>query len=244
MSRTSKELTTDNYQILEWDSKIFGYEVAKITRQDLSRSELQEVLDNLRLQQIKLAYWAQEEESTIAKECSGKMVDKKVTYMRQLDEVYSIEKNNNIKSWLHKPLEDRILSLALQSGKYSRFKVDKNFTRNEYYKLYSAWIKGSLEGSIAKEVLVYQFDLNNIVGLLTINFDREESVIGLLSVDAKYRHLGVGRQLMLEAFNLSKTNAAQEIFVSTQSRNKIACKFYEKMGFVSNKVIYIYHFWL
>ena len=36
-------------------------------------------------------------------------------------------------------------SLALSSGQYSRFNIDKNFVNNEYEILYNRWIEKSVE---------------------------------------------------------------------------------------------------
>ena len=59
-----------------------------------------------------------------------------------------------------------LYELAFESGKYSRFKLDKNFSEIDFRKLYKKWVDNSLNLEIADEVLVYKIS-DIIQGFIT-----------------------------------------------------------------------------
>lgn len=230
-----------NFKRVAWDSHIFRYEVAEITVPNLSKTELRETLNRLAKNNVTLVYWIRDIPYEDLLE-QGKIVDTKITYVYEFGEENYVT-NNSINSYIHKPLDNELLSLALQSGQYSRFNTDTNFRREEYERLYSTWIQRSLNGEIAKDVLVYQHNGKKL-GLLTLDFKGNNSIIGLLAVDKEMRDRGIGQQLITEAFYQARKKSIQTISVTTQADNKPACNLYQKMGFKEREKKYVYHFWL
>ena len=53
-----------------------------------------------------------------------------------------------------------------------------------------------------------------------------------ITVDKKYRTLGVGKRLINQAKQWAKEGNMPGIMLETQNNNVAACKFYEKCGFV------------
>ena len=53
-----------------------------------------------------------------------------------------------------------------------------------------------------------------------------------ITVDKKYRTLGVGKRLVDQAKKWAKKDNMPGIMLETQNNNVAACKFYEKCGFV------------
>lgn len=239
---------TSLFQILDWDSKIFEYKVAKISASNLKANELKKILLKLISKNVRLVYWFVNPTDAIsnqaARENNGFLVDNKITYTLNLYD-YPLEKINYklLRSYLHKPLNKNIESLALQSGIYSRFKLDKNFTHNEFGKLYKEWIRRSLTEEIAKDVIVY-LDKNIEKGLVTLELKGEYGNIGLISVDKKYQGKSIGKLLVNVALTKFKALGITRVKVATQKNNIIACKFYEKFGFTQEGTQNIYHFWL
>lgn len=235
------------FRILSWDSIFFGYKIAKILAPILNQSELKNLLTKLYHLDIKLVYWfidpADEISNEAARNNNGFMADDKITYKISLS-YYNSQKvdNQRLRSFLHKPLNENILSLALQSGFYSRFKQDKKFVYNEFTKLYKTWIERSLNEEIAKDVIIYVDNAER--GLITLAIINNYGSIGLLAVDKKYRRKSVGRQLINAALVKFKSYGINEVKVITQRKNKAACKFYEQIGFVKESVQNVYHFWL
>lgn len=236
------------FNILEWDSKFFGYKVARINKAHLTSDELKGVLSSLSNINVRLVYWSvnpkDDTANKAAKVQNGFLADEKITYIKDVSTYPSKDVNQKyLHSYLHKPLNKHILSLALQSGVYSRFEIDKNFKRNEFSKLYRRWIERSLKGEIAIDVIVY-VDKNIEKGLVTLEFKSGYGSIGLIAVDKKYRGHGVGKQLVNKALAKFKNLGIKIVKVATQTDNIVACKFYEKLGFVEESVQNVYHFWL
>jgi streptothricin acetyltransferase len=53
-----------------------------------------------------------------------------------------------------------------------------------------------------------------------------------ITVDKKWRKLGVGKKLLSQAKRWAQENEMAEIMLETQNNNVAACKFYESCGFI------------
>lgn len=236
------------FQVLDWDSTFFGYKVVKILAPNLNQDELKNLLAKLNNLKIKLVYWFVDPNDKLsnqaAKKNGGFLADEKITYKISLsNNNFRKPDNQYLQSYLKKPLNKNVLSLTLQSGFYSRFRKDKKFIHHEFIRLYTTWIERSLNGEIAKDVIIY---VNNDVevGLVTLEVKDNYGNIGLLAVNKKYRGKSIGSQLINAALIKFKSYGINEVKVNTQKKNIAACKFYEKIGFVKESVQNIYHFWL
>lgn len=236
------------FQILDWDSTFFGYQVVKILPPNLNQDELKNLLTKLNNLNIKLVYWFVDPNDEISKKAAkynnGFLADEKITYTINPSN-YNFQKIDSqyFQSYLHKPLNENVLSLASQSGFYSRYRQDKKFIHNEFIRLYTTWIERSLNGKIAKDVIIYVND-DIEVGLVTLQVKGNYGSIGLLAVDKKHRGKSIGKQLINAALIKFKSYGINEVKVKTQKKNTAACKFYEKIGFVKESIQNIYHFWL
>lgn len=235
------------FQLLDWDSDFFGYKVAKIRASNLDKDELKKLLSSLSDLNVKLVYWFVDPNDEISKKAAkynnGFLADNKITYKIDLSNFHpkKIDKQH-LHSYLNKPINKQLLSLALQSGFYSRFKRDKKFVRHEFIRLYKIWIERSINGEIAIDVIVYVDNIEE--GLITLEIKDDYGNIGLLVVDKKYQGKSIGSQLINAAFVKFKKYGIKKIKVKTQKKNVIACKFYEKIGFNLDMVQDVYHFWL
>lgn len=233
------------YKKLKWDSDLFGYGVAKINSINLTSDNLSKILKYLADEGIKLVYCSMDPEekflNNIAIANRGILVDKKITYIRTLSKT-RFDKSELIYSAINHPASPEIISLAFQSGSYSRFRNDVHFKNNEFELLYTAWIVNSLNGKIAKDVLIYKDKID--LGLITIGIKNNRCDIGLLAIDENMRGKSIGTFLINAAFEKCKELGYNIIQVVTQQTNIGACTFYEKMGFEKEKEENIYHFWL
>lgn len=225
---------------LDWDSNLFGYEVGKMSID----SDGVDSVDFLSAENtFKLIYV--ESNIPLDKKEFGPCYTK-ITYCREVEKTKL--KHRVIENFTAMPysghLTDQLLNLTYQSGVYSRFKLDVNFTNNEYKKLYKKWIENSLNGKVADSVIVVKDENSIILGFVTIKFKNNISEIGLIAVDDNARGLGVGSLLLNKVSEMSKNRASEKIFVSTQKDNKLACGFYEKNGFKKYKTKYIHHWWV
>lgn len=233
------------YEELPYDQALFGYKVANLTQTDISTYELQNVLAALQRQKVRLVYWTTSqsiEHIATAHKNNGLLVDEKITFVADIkNRYYTFDKN--IHSVFKKPGTNALRSLALQSGIYSRFKKDSNFKSYEYVDLYTDWIKKSLSGEIAKDVLAYNED-GKSDGVITIAQSGNQASIGILAVDEHMRGKAIGTKLVTSAFSLIQGWGISLVQVSTQKENVAACTFYVKLGFKEEKIENVYHFWL
>ena len=233
----------EHLQRLDWDSELFGYEIGKAELHSNDNTDLETDLADS--QKFKLTYVFSDEEISYRK---YKLVDKKISFTRKSGHIsedgtrahfgIKIEKYN---SRVHD--SSRVEQLALVSGVFSRFYLDKNFTSREYEKLYKIWIKKSLESQISYCTLLALKD-NEVVGFVTIGARKKNvSEIGLIAVDQTFRGKGVAKSLIINAVGEVYESGDSYINVSTQEDNTPAMKLYASLGFKPVSKKYIYHIW-
>ncbi len=131
--------------------------------------------------------------------------------------------------------------LAFQSGKYSRFRLDDGFRRQEFERLYREWLAGSLAGQNGKCVFVAGEETHPL-GMVTLE-PGEAIRIGLFAVDPAHQRRGIGRRLMDRAEQFCIQRRAPELRVATQAENRQACLFYESRGFAKASETDVFHAW-
>lgn len=170
------------------------------------------------------------------------LADEKVIYTLSLsDKIRPDVQDSHVISILHHPLTDELLRLSYESGKYSRYHLDKRLPGYVFATLYRLWMKRSLNGEIATDVLAY-IENGCIQGILTYHQTVDAVTIGIVAVNSQVSGLGIGSKLM-QAF-LSRLSVGTRVNVATQKRNEVACHYYEKNGFHVDSITNIYHIWL
>jgi dTDP-4-amino-4,6-dideoxy-D-galactose acyltransferase len=234
---------------LEWDTKFFGFGVARIMQAAQDEAELSKTLELLRDNNYRMAYWqisADKHENTrIALTLGGFLADEKVTYVKNL---VGISDSRRISAYTSVTYPDTtpdaaIIKLALQSGEHSRFRLDPKFPRPLFDKLYTCWITRSVSKEIAWEVLVVK-EHNDLLGLITLGIKGDRADIGLLAVAEQARGRGIGRALVTDAdWHFAERGYALAQVV-TQRCNLGACRLYEACGYKIESVENVFHFWL
>jgi len=239
----------DVFKILEWDSKFFGYKVASLRLQNHKFNKVGTIIKKLKEQDVRLAYIFVSPEDEISNynimKLSGLLVDQKITFFIRLNEAETYPDCKFIKPYTLNYSSEKLKLIALQSGIYSRFKVDPNFKNKEYEKLYTEWIDKSVRREIADEVLVYREEKDgDEKGLITLGTKGNSGSIGLLAVDEAARGKSIGRKLVQSSFLYFKEKRISIVEVVTQAENKSACGFYGSMDFKFKETINIYHLWI
>jgi len=165
----------------------------------------------------------------------------KVIFSKKISDVSKVNANiyaiadtfNNI---------DKLYELAYESGKYSRFKLDTKFSEMSFKTLYQMWINNSLKKTFADEVLVYSVN-NQIIGFVTYKIVVNKAIIGLIATDSNEQGKGIGTQLIHEVERRVQLKKVLDISIPTQLKNKLACKFYNKLGFNITEQTTIKHYW-
>ncbi len=239
---------------LPWDSDFFGFKTGKATEEAVAGMNLQQIQQMVQDQKYRLVYFVgkdlQPDSSESTREFHRLMhlagafaADRKVVYHRVPPQ--TAPENTPSKALLqhHGPVTEKLLQLALQAGQYSRFNIDPRFPHHLFVRMYTEWIRKSVSGELADEVLVVHGDKDTIRGFVTIKHHHDHSVIGLIAVDAASRGQQVGSLLMKAAEASCVRAGNNRLEVATQKDNKPACRFYEKAGFTCRKVEAIYHWW-
>jgi dTDP-4-amino-4,6-dideoxy-D-galactose acyltransferase len=231
---------------LKWDSDFFGFPVARVNSLSNETKDWENILNQLRIQGIKLAYWQVMPDDhyfcEFAKENNGELVDIKTTYSNLL-EAENYIKSENIETYVGIEPCSQLLNLAVQCGTFSRYAIDKKIPHEKFEELYQLWIIKSVKKTLADDVLVYTIN-GNIIGLVTVYENQNTGNIGLFGVDENYRGKGIGKALLNAAKNYFLEKGIQKINVVTQGQNLSACKVYESAGFIVYKKYAFYHFWL
>jgi len=258
---------TKAFQILDWDTTFFGFPVGKVTSSDLSPDALRDVLADCLKEGLQLVYWSAHQPLELPENAlgamGGRLVDEKVTYLRQvelfsksafertIDKVLDTEQTapiqvsntENIQLYLASTSTPELDALAIQCGEHSRFAVDPAISREKYEGMYLSWLANSLNKTMADEIFVVKED-GKIVGMVTAADKQGKGNIGLLAVDHKARRKGYGKALVSKVLHWSAEQGLLEASVVTQRANVEACRLYERCGYRLESVRYFYHFWL
>ncbi|MEO6719106.1 MAG: GNAT family N-acetyltransferase [Ferruginibacter sp.] len=222
---------------LDWDTNFFGYAIGQSAISGDDKKSIVALLKEAG--KFKLVYIDSDKEMIPAidrfKFVSTKAkLSKEVVSMEDLGDLNLGEYDGGDPGQLKK--------LALQSGIYSRFKMDSHFINNEFEKLYLKWIANSIKKNVADAVIVYK-DGKDYRAFLTLKYKKDVAEIGLIAVDEQSRGKGVGLALLSYVNNLAMKMGCKKIEVTTQFENQPAMKLYEKAGYKVLSKKYIYHLW-
>lgn len=222
---------------LEWDSRFFGYRVARIDAGDASESEIVAELARYRQQGCRLVY-VFSPGPLVLEDFDALLADRKRSYL--------------LTDPRHRPVQlpvvpaqtatEQLYDLACQAGAYSRYWVDPKICREDARRLYRLWLDNSLSRQFADHVLVCESD-GRQTGLVTAKIKGPELSIGLIATDSRYRGQGIGGAMVQTIVNLAAQQGLKAE-VTTQADNLPACRFYELHGFSIHRQDYVYHLWL
>ena len=136
---------------------------------------------------------------------------------------------------------DALGALALESGRYSRFRLDPNMGMNAYQRLYYEWLSIALRNEQGGQALIAG-DPYSPRGLVTIE-PLKVARIGLLAVAPAYRGQGLGRHLLTAAEQVCLSRNLFQLHVATQTANTTACHLYESAGFQVVEERDYFHIW-
>lgn len=239
-------MSTNQPQVLAWDTDFLGFSVGRVTLDGLAEPAAATLLADSRQVGLELLYCfvrPDDEASAAAlRQLGARLMDRKVTYAMPLRPEMAAEADPTIQpttTW-----SEALRSMALQSGEYSRFRLDEQFRPEVFVQLYETWLRNSLSGQLARAVLVHRAPDGTENGLLTLGEKNGRADIGLLAVDRAARGGRIGKRLVQQAQRLALDWGYAELQVVTQQDNESACRFYESCGFRPDQVEHIYHLWL
>jgi len=230
-------------EFLDWDSRHFGFGVARVTR-NASEPQLREALDHARREGVQLVYAFRSEDSALGapllRTFGGRLICTQVRFSKAVAAT-TPDPNPLVAPIGTQGATDSLRKLAIEAGRFSRFHLDPRIPDAAFEALYIAWLENSVSGEIADVVLVARDE----TGLVTLAF-RADGVaqIGLLSVAAGARRSGRASSLVAAAEAEAIPRGSDRLDVVTQVENVAACAFYRSAGFQARATDAVYHFWL
>ena len=229
---------------VEWDTSFFGFPITLFVCERLTEENIQNIEHELMLHKKALCYVVSKEKVKNGLHYDLHPMPAKISYYKVLcksDAKYLY--HPNISSLFEQnAINEQLLELAFLSGQHSRFMVDKNFSDQDFKRLYKEWLERSLTREIADEFYVYKND-KKLLGFVTLKFKKTFAEIGLIAVSQLAQGKGVGSLLINFAVSAAARKNYKRIHVSTQDNNHQACAFYEKNGFIFDEINYYSHFW-
>ncbi len=238
------ESQLNSLERLDWDSRFFGYSVARVVFDHCGVSLAEEVFREISESRFRLVYlFAPSDDDELNRVITGKggrLFDNKVLFVKQ-PEACSQFKNQICEYKLEKP-DEKLIELSLEAGLFSRFRLDNKFINGEFEKLYTRWITDSVSGLIAFKVIVAVSD-DGLIGVTTIGEKNGYADIGLVAVDRNHTGKGIGYDMIKYADDVANKMNYDRLTVVTQMKNTAAYRLYRKCNFVPESITNVYHFW-
>ena len=225
---------------LQWDSDFFGLRIGRVDLQtQADATELAKRHEELK-QQYNLLYVFDLNAVGFVAE-GARLVDEKILYSKYCENRVA---DKDVMLYQQDAPRDYLYKLALVSGGYSRFKLDKRLPEGSYEKMYRLWMNKSCPAAGSnKQIFVYYPD-GIAQGMITVDYEGEKAQIGLVAVDPDYQHQGVGTKIMSTLESYLYRKGVVTIDVATQAANTDACRWYDKNGFNVQSKTPIYHWWI
>lgn len=220
-------------QKLDWDTKHYGFSVARILGQP---SDLSPLLGKAAEERIRFAYYlapaACSIDESLLENYSGRHVGGQVRYRVRLSDLDRLQVSRNHEVEVYSgPADDRaLLKLGVAAGQQSRFRVDTRLSDERCDALYEAWTRNSVNGDMADEVLVARVN-GSLAALVTIRCRQRVAVIGLVATDPVHRGCGIASAVLDFAHSRMAHLGMEYSEVVTQSENKAARGLYERFNY-------------
>lgn len=221
--------------LLTWDSHFFNKIIGEVYLEQPTSLEHPENYDVIVVKQTK-SFSTNIPHFKLTFQETKVLFEKKLTTKNDID-------FSDIQDTDHRPkTTDELTDLALLSGNYSRFLLDKNFGSTNFENLYREWVTNSLNKKFAVKVFYIEED-NKPTAFVTLQKDKQKGKIGLIATDKNHQGKGLGKKLLHHVENFCLENNMESLEIPTQKENEQACKFYEKMGYILKEELIITHFW-
>ena len=233
------------FDVLDWDSDLFGFPVARLRRHVLIPHTYGNALKALKEAGIRLAYavtpWDDRETRAVIEQAGGLMVDRRVRYRKEVSGTGAFP--SLVEVWHGPNCTPELEALALESGHQSRFRIDPKIPSGVFPRLYLTWIRRSVLGEVADAVLV-SMRAGRVIGMVSLSANDTRAAVGLMAVDQAHRRAAIGLRLMEAAEAWAHARGAETLDVVTQGANTAACTLYKASGCVVAEEQAVYHVWL
>jgi len=219
---------------LDWDSDFFGFEVGEIFDET--------IIEGFNKYKLVIAKQSKEKELLI-KNFEKRFQETKVIFKKKLSINNLNANSDSIIDFDNSPICSTFFyPLAFESGKYSRFKLDVNFTQKKFELLYSKWVDNSVNKQFADKIF-YTKAFDQVTSFVTVKLSEKFAAIGLIAVSKNIQGKGIGKILLCKVEEYCVNNNIYELRIPTQKENVLACAFYNKNGYQIIEETSIKHYW-
>lgn len=235
-------------EFLEWDSTLFGRNIARLTVPRLDPQLWEPVEEWCHSRGIDCLYFLCDSHDSgsigTAENLGFRLVDERLTLAHDLQGLPADIEGaglGRIRLWAPEDLP-LLRAIARTSHTDSRFYHDGNFSRPQCDSLYEIWIEKSCRGA-CDAVHVAELDSRAVGYVTCLQNGPAAGQIGLLAVASAARGQGLGRRLIQHALRGFARQGLSRVTVVSQGRNHLARRQYEKSGFVPHLTQRWYHRW-
>lgn len=228
---------------LNWDTDFFNKKVGEIRVPVIDINHL-EYLDRDEFYDVVYVFverYSNLLEEIIFNNNRLRLVDIKTTFHKKVDSSLMIP-YHSISIFKERNIPESLYELAIDSGIYSRFRIDENFSDQEFENLYRKWIENSVHDQ-KESIVLAAYSNDDIIGVITAKLGKTSAKVGLLSVHRAFRGKGLGRRLIYALEVLLNQRSITDLYIPTQRDNKVACQFYNRIGLDIKEELYVLHYW-
>jgi ribosomal protein S18 acetylase RimI-like enzyme len=219
---------------MEWDSDFFNLRVGEL--------DFKESNDSLDVESYDLLYVVSSNDFDLKLNgFENSFSEQKIKFYKELKETQQLSENVFSCEEITYDIQD-IYQLAFESGKHSRFLLDKKFSPEKFKELYKLWVDNSISKNFADDVLLYKYE-EKTVGLLTYKSIGKEAFVGLIAVSSEHQGKGIGGIMLSHLGTVLYAKEIYSLTIPTQDQNQQACYFYNKIGYSISEKTYIKHYW-
>jgi len=225
-------------EILDWDSKFFGFPVEKIMLNGFFSEEQFRILLAESSADVVYIYVPQAFSPEQELELSGTgavKYDVRTTFEKQIT-------SGSISAKIVRISEatDELEQLAWIAGGDSRYNSDPRF-RPYFRPLYSEWLRKAFVN--AGSIVLTAMESGKIAGMAIVSLAETAGKIELLAVAPEFRGRGIGSSLLNAVGAICLEHGKRLCSVVTQQKNVSACKLYAKNGYIITKQEAVWHRW-
>ncbi len=232
--------------ILEWDTRFFGFRIARASPQRLTADTAAQVLAECEASGIRCLYFLADADDrptlALLEQHQFGLKDIRLTMIHRSPASVTHRQGPHVR-----PVEAGDIPILRQIAKTShtgtRFYADSHFPARRCDDLYDLWITQSCESRNGDTVLVAELT-GRPVGYITCRMiSHLRGQIDLFAVASEARGAGIGSALIEQAIEWFHARGAVDIITVTQGGSVGAVRAYERGGFVAETVQLWYHRW-
>lgn len=238
-------------RILEWDSAFFGFRIAQVVGDALTRNQVARIEAWCQQNRVTCLYFlaCSSDANTVrlAEDNHFRFVDIRITFTQEMEVATGATCNvsgSAVRIRRARATDIPLLKRIVRKSHHdTRFFYDASFPLPLSEALYETWIERSCTG-FADQVLVGEFE-GVAVGYITCHLEAEHQTgrIGLVGVGSQSQRQGIGQALVRSAMNWFAMQGVKAVSVTTQGRNSAAQRLFQRCGFLTQKVELWYHKW-